>query len=1514
MLSFSTLFCPPGLSAAETAADAETNTDDFIEGLDPDAAFLARISGLFSVEDPASVYDFSIDDREVEFILDGSWEVKLDSSLAIGFSTGTPVYGFTPPVFSQSVDLTSWVFLDNTWYFESSFAEEFTRNTVAAGYVGNDETVVRHVRLGNSGIVFPSGYPFVDAGGGTAIAPGVMGTFAGERWNADAIVRYDAAASDELLLSGMNEVTDTLVPVTSPLRGKWFVLPDAPVTGSVSVYEEDASGAIVEGNGRRWRKLDSSEFTVSGLSGVIELDEAATGSVAVRYGSETYPALGAFVDDTRGYFESEAAKTGKTMPSGFLDASRFLLALDGGTALLVRDRSLFSPFEALMRYLAEGSEYELVYAESGARSGELSVVPYGTLYAEVFRGTAGYGSDIRTSECRYPLAREFPYLYLPASGGMKIDTDLSVRSRAYTPVTSISLGNDVIAGTIQVTRNGVADTAFRFDEESGILELDKMPLSSETIKITWLKTDQSARNATLTVAGGFKWRPVEPLELSLASALRWNTAKDGYTDSGDTSPGSYVVSTGAAWKGNSMSASTSFAFEVQVPDTTGFYRMLGMDSSARTFYPDPSWYKIPSPSVSPSLGLPANESGISLDASRYVAGEGTEGTAPATVTESSVSGSILALRAQLKSADAWTGACIETGTKGGADLSAARTLSLALKNSGASADFDVYLQLGVVSGNEWENPDSVRTWKLATPEASSRWKILAVELGDEDRRALGSGSDIRLLVVPSPTSSPSDSNPVTVSLFSGPVEIAETGFGAEREHVETAEIRDPLTGEKALSYSASSIINRFNAGGLNTVLEVSLSPETVGDEPVIVKTMPPVPISAYRNLSFFLCVPEGLPESSRIVVRLDSPSTDGNGTACALELSPAALGGSSWHRVTLDLETENISVDGAELPVSAARTISLDRSVSPTRIAVSFVNWPVPASGTAHKAYLDEFFLEESSPVRTARNETAFEWNRSGAILSVARFPVLSNPELSVRAVTSSVIGSPDLNAGGTAKAGISLFGSRIDGSVGVSNATDLPLRTESHTVSVPFGPLSATEQFATDFTSETLSREDALALKGPVSIGATLSESQKGRTIERKAGFSLVPSIPETGIGSFGFSADAVFAQTGASPYPEIADRAWTELWKESFDSLLSVGENDASKRSGASKLRLSWEDEDLAFSGLILDGEAKSAYEAGSATTIGSEISFGLSAPLRFESFTLTPKWSRLATEKKPVEAGGSWVSDSETLATSFGNQSWLVTVFPVADLFDSSIASMISGGGLWSRTFANAYGVDWQRPSPGILSDLWIPSTASASVKRETATDASALNVRDIWSAQAKAGFSALNVAGTKGVLRAFPWYEQDEISQLYGWTTKWGKGYFIWSLDTWHSVTLFFPDSGSLSCDNTWHYDAPDMAGKNELARDTVRVVWKRPGKDSLLVVPLARLTELPVSTRREDSSSLAFSFQKKTRSTAFSYDHLLATGIGKNAEVRLSAGTGFSSTQDGLQTVEIRLGVGGKLTY
>ncbi|HPX48639.1 MAG TPA: hypothetical protein PK408_10605, partial [Treponemataceae bacterium] len=196
--------------AAENPAAENPAAASALPSFDRDTLLLARLSGLFREEDPESLFSFRLSDSQVEFMVDGTWNMLVSSTAAISFSGTAQTLAFTSPVFSQSVELASRVCIDQSWYFESSFAEEFTQNTLAAGYSGKEGNPVRQVRIGNSLIAFPDGYPWLAYGNGGSGSPGISASFSGSTWRADSMLRYDAAARHEKTYSGNSEITETL--------------------------------------------------------------------------------------------------------------------------------------------------------------------------------------------------------------------------------------------------------------------------------------------------------------------------------------------------------------------------------------------------------------------------------------------------------------------------------------------------------------------------------------------------------------------------------------------------------------------------------------------------------------------------------------------------------------------------------------------------------------------------------------------------------------------------------------------------------------------------------------------------------------------------------------------------------------------------------------------------------------------------------------------------------------------------------------------------------------------------------------------------------------------------------------------------------------------------------------------------------------------------------------------------------------------------------------------------------
>ncbi len=1496
---------------AAQGPDTGQNAENLPPGLNAEAALLARLSGLFVAEDPTSVYQMSVYDESVEFLLDGSWTAGFEGTLDFTAADGVTSLSVTPPIFTQAVNLSAWIFIAGHWYFQADFAEEFTKNTIAFGYVGGENDAVKHVRIGNSGILFPDVYPFIALGGADrqarspVIAPGAMGSFGGKAWRADAMVRYDVAAARELLLSGMNEANDTTVSVAQPVGKTWFTLPSAPVTGSVAVWVEDPAGTVAEaGSARKWRRLKDAEYQVDGLSGTLTLAQPARGAMAVSY-SGADGSVSPFVAAVRAWFADRFTEKGLSVTDSlFTDifmtdadvlsgtyANSFLVTINGTQALLLSEPGRFSPFENLSLYDMGGDEVQLVHRESGTPVTGYETAGFGEDHTELGNPALATAGGPRDPAGRYPLADRFLSVYLPPFTLGTNETDIVLRSRAYVPVSEISLGDKAIPGTIVMTRNGVTDTAFSFDPDSGILTPDRPPALTDSIRITWLDQDPSARNAAFTAALGGALYPVPGLSLKAGSAVRWNLSNSGYTDSSEGSPGSWIASAGAEWTKGELKAATAAAFTLTVNDTTGLYRVEGMNQGSVTFNPAKEWYR-----TAPEYG----------------------DTSISTLTVEGISGSVLRVQGTFTADDNAVAADILVGEYGSADLRNAATITVTVRNAGNNAAFELFLQGGAPDTGYTLSGQTLAEWQLVTPAPGAPWQKQTVALTEADRLLLGGWQNLRLIARPLLPAS----YPIGVAFESGPITVADGGYALVAEPPEGRFSAVPVSsGSLAQGLEAHSpdLINRLNPGGGNTLLAITIEPAspnpTSEDQNVSVsRFLATVPLKSYKTLSFELN-PGLLPTvtGARLTLSLLSPASSGTeDTAWELSIPAAALASGAWTTVTVDLASGAVTADGASLPGATLTRNPLAPAPTKVRFAATI---PAPATvpPLGWTCGLDEIRLSDTEAVRSLANETAVSWSRTGPIAEAGGVILLANPDFSVTSRAANNLENGKTALSGTAEAGLTFTGIRGDVSVAVSSEADGILENAAHRVAVPLGPINVTESMAADFSGNALTRAESIGLSGIFPVAAKSALSLGNATLTRDHTLDITPTLPLGKAGAVTLTLNGKASQSGASPWNRLTDREWSEVWADSLALMASPGESDAKKRTVAAGTRSSWKPERGwilgASAGLTLD-ETYSTGATGAARRV-SGAGFDLSLPVSLFGTALTPSWKRSAFRRRETPAGGSWLADARSLGDSAGRLSWLWTAPPVADLILQAPDGTADAESAF--THKTAYSVDWDRPAVGLLSDLWVPVSAGASLARESSVETLAASYSDKRMASARLSFSALNLFGAYGIKGAFKWYEQDEFSQSYVWTSEWGSGYYLWTFDAWDGISLYWGSAGTFSIDNGISYTSAKIDGSGESLGGTVRSVLGREAKRSPIEPLIRKWTGRAVESRREDSLSWNWHALNAPAQNA-EYDHRLITKVGANGEIKLSGGLTYRAEPNGTTVVSIRLSAGGTLRY
>ena len=305
-------------------------------------------------------------------------------------------------MFKQEVELSTLLTLNNTWYFQADFADEFSNNTFALGYKSNN--LIRHFRLANRGVTMSRGYSAEYFGnglqGGNNQAPGASLLLKpqNEKWQADFLVRYDMTDVKSATFYGMNKATDITLSPADFIYGVEFRFPEQAadlLTQIDAVYIENANGTILDERGKKYRELTKDEFAAVTSASRLFISKDAGGGKNAR--GEVPAILVSF--GTAGYVDSVIAAAGSySTPDTFLgkiqsqlgDNGKYNLekyagqtktTIEGKAALIIQDDEVFSPF--LCSGIYSTGKYETDISVQAGKSGN-TIAKYKAISSQDF--------------------------------------------------------------------------------------------------------------------------------------------------------------------------------------------------------------------------------------------------------------------------------------------------------------------------------------------------------------------------------------------------------------------------------------------------------------------------------------------------------------------------------------------------------------------------------------------------------------------------------------------------------------------------------------------------------------------------------------------------------------------------------------------------------------------------------------------------------------------------------------------------------------------------------------------------------------------------------------------------------------------------------------------------------------------------------------------------------------------------------------------------------------------------
>jgi len=1428
------IFIPFYVFGQEEAA-AQSNEEEVTTEINIDD-LRRRIAG----EARQEFMDVSLSGSDVLFFATGSW--KGDLQLNFGFSQSPLGIGFASPqsplLFQQEVDLTLSLWIKNRWFVEANFVDDSAQNTYSAGYRGRPGEFLQYAVIGNAGLDFPT-FPYLDLGGDSPSSFGFYSRFGTDELVIHTLVRYDAASREEKIFLGDRERTYSDLQPQNTIRGISFVLPDTDINPDITIYIEDDKGQVLDSTGRHWRLVKQSEYAFSRTQGLLELSIRPTGMIAVSYskGGDSVPwnnSMGNY-GDASGFLASVQQ---------WFDPTRAVINLEnypqcgnrssvpgevifgGGRALVIYQPGTFSPFEKRNRYDSPSSAAEkaaLVRLSTGSQiSGFELILLHNTAVTDetlfsgiisqmgIYELVSASAFNLRDPQARWPLAEEYPEIYLPSSG--VFSGDIVIRFTNYSAQSSYFIGTNVIPGSVQVWRSGIQFSDFSYNQASGEVAINGSIGQNEVIRITYLKKSEANRFGSIAAGlGAIYQNSASTFLAGAAVGVRWNINENSFTEEENSSAGNVGISAKTAWEYDNFKAKITGGIAFVQTDTTGLYRATGMEGNEAIvpLAPETSFVSNPPSSlIAGNADLSLNNRadliyrnynnnsilGNNLMYIDWNASVVSGLNKPYPVKDRQL-GDTQVLTAEFNlDTDNWTGFQVPVYNDSGL-LSRSREIEIPFRfygfNQAPSEKFRVIIQIGSLSGRDfafkenidfiWEKILFTDDWTLIPPDTYTsknfdyNARIARFTLSDEDRQKLADVKYLRIIIINE------GSNAISGRLLLAPP-IAR---GAAFRTVAYNALTDTINGNAR----DVSVIETFDSGinSLDSVYKEIINKLHPNDAAQRVlklewENMPneisagfdgrigELPLADYRELSFFIKTDKPRINETLKFIAAVGPNSLSNYQFIA-EIPLSAFNAGQWSKVTIRYQGNNtgITVDGrnaanASFNYKPKMTLQDNQGRRTSYIAV-LVNPPSGAALGDGTVYIDEIILEDSIMYYRMNAGTAVEYKKDGAFISAGKIPVLSDFHVTT-AVESEGRAQSELeeqNFSGSlinrTGAGISVFGVKIAGNIAFTAAEDSFLWSADHSLSRTIGPFSVNETFTDSpwdnnarhnfnmaFTSDFFAKFEADALY----------DSSRLRQ-KWQAGLGYSPqneNIPAAAVNT-------QFFWTRNNTAAELGN--YGKFWLETWESLLPDAGNGADARKMQAQIVLTQRTKPLGAV-ISLEGNTNST---GVNKSTQSENSLFLDIPLVFAKTNINFRMGR-GFKRHLYFFGQDAVDDGGKFFESIEDFSPVWTVIPGYSLFAPELEDVIknafacspSAQSAYYSSFNDHFSTKINLPLIYNAAAFFIPNKITFLVERtlEQKMDI----ITDKLNYGADLGFYAINMFGNMGYYPIFKSYQTDEYS--------------------------------------------------------------------------------------------------------------------------------------------------------
>ena len=1506
-----------------------------------------------------ALFNYDINDKtKVELNTKGSYEMNLEENLSFNLGNNSP-FVFSPsiPVFKQKINLSIQAILNNKFFFDFIFEDEFKKNTISFKYKG--EKYLNYLLLSNRNVLFPDYYSARNFGygiqGGNNQSPGISLHFVdyvNNKWNADFVLRYDMLSNQNATFYGQNKVNDFQIPINKFMYGYSFVIPNEKALVQIKdIYVENQNGTIIDKFGKKYVKIDSSQYVI-----YKELNQIILSQTVQSYQKDNYipTVIVTFSDastvDTLiseiGSYEEQNSFLG-AIQKYFNDSGKtynlqnfsynLKNQIENLPALVIQNSYGFSPFLCANFYdlgLQKDIDLQIISKTTDEQSNLFQVEEISsediTLKQNFFTENSIFAkvqneetstTSLLSPQVRYPFAITTPEIYL----NLQSDSDLELLARTYSPVSNYYIGTDAAEGTVTVFINGIIDNSAQYNSETGSVTLGKSVSNSDKIYITWSKDASDYTNGNVSVGIGFFYnfinKTINEKITKLDSDIALTTSfpilfKNKYSSYENVHSAFAALSFGINFQHNNFKIYDKTAISLIQNDISGIYLASTQSSNI------PQTYYLSSNDGFQTKNLPK----INVPLEMIYKNKDEPIIAQ---KDSDITGYKIPLFWNFKefsssaNSNQYFWQSIDVKLSNLDNISSCSELEVALQpqiiqNSENLTNLSVYLVLGINANNEYLGEyDNLPYWELTNLSdknvitqldlTQNKWQTVKIKISEKDRIRLTSSKDARLIVVSKGNATS------TGTIYFGP-------YQPNYQDVFTySDSNFQITTEQVLdTNSTSTKITNFE-DNYSTKINwqiISASKEIEDSYITAIKYFNKSNFNQYETINFDFAynfnkkntLTEHFETQYQLEFILDNGAqnaiSDGN-IAVKLQLlniSNIIKNNSetiNYNTLTINTKTNEVYINKTKLNQSEY-LLFINKAYSPNRLKLKIntvINNEMIENGNF---YVNNVYFEGSKANVLLNNQFATEYNTEKTNISL----------VSNQSVDFSNASSPEINNDNSIVAKTELLGIIFGGDIyfdlssnpqsnnGISNA--------GHTIKSKDKILnffSFDETYRFEKSNKILAKENKIStnfydFEVPILIDLSTIAKDTLYTQNQNTNLKLNFQIPiykflidSTTNANVSQKAQKEFSQT-----PQIQNYQYFDYWLSTTKLAFSTGLSKAYSRTEEYEEKITVKTPYFSFTPDILIN-FKQNYNNQINAIHKDTTTIKINLPLTFKNNYFSFSWEKSISNNANTTTNGSYISDTKQLFASQQQNSWFYGVFPFADLFIKKIPNKINNlQNNVSKAYNSTYKLQWKRKLFNTKSDFYIPSLIIFDCTRDV-TRILALN--DIYQFK----LQTTNTAITKYVDFELSLLAKYQIPNLI-------VSESLFAIDLYSQCLIYLEQSNKIRVGLNGAYSTTNNFSISG------QMSWERPGKTSLITSLWNLIFDKQITGKIERKDTLNFKIgcSNNNFSQNYQYLHYNKVNILKYTDIELGCGCNASISEASPITLGILLNLGLKIEF